>query len=126
MHVAAHRLQLATLLMFIMTTVAVLLHFVLHADWLLIFTAALPAIAAALHGIKVQLEFERLAASSKQMAAVLAEIVSAVEFASYSSETDYLQWLRLRSLIAGASTLLAGAANRWEDVVRHRRVGLPG
>lgn len=126
MHVVAHRMHLATTGMFALTTAAVLLHFVLHEKWLLIFTAALPAFAAALHGIKVQLEFDRLSATSQEMANTLQDTLMAIDSLSSSGLDDCSKWLRLRGLVLGACVKLASAADRWNDVVRHRKVDLPG
>ncbi len=126
MHIVAHRMHLATTGMFILTTLAVLLHFVLHEKWLLIFTAALPAFAAALHGIKVQLEFDRLSATSHEMADTLQDTLRAIDSLSSSGLDECRKWLRLRGLVLGACVKLASAADRWNDVVRHRKVDLPG
>ena len=103
-----------------------LLHFVLHEKWLLIFTAALPAFAAALHGIKVQLEFDRLSATSHEMADSLRDTLKAIDALSSSGLDEFRKWIRLRGLVLGACVKLASAADRWNEVVRHRKVDLPG
>lgn len=126
MHHVGHRLHVLTIWMFVMTTLAVISHFVVHASWLLIFTAALPALAAAMHGIKVQLEFDRLSISAEQVSESLLALLGELQEVTASSGDSGEIWLRSRSIIGRACEVLAGSASQWQAVVRHRQVGLPG
>ena len=89
--------------MFCLTGVGVIWHFLPgYPNWLLLLTAAVPALGAAIHGILSKLEFARLAQQSALTADMLdslCEALNKLEHQCSREEIDPWQaWVRLRAL----------------------------
>ena len=119
-HVLLHR---TALVLFVLTFGAVLLHFVLHAAWLLIFTAFGPALAAALHGIGVKLEIGRLAGQSHAAEQELAALLASLD--AFTPEATWEGWLRLRELTLTAAQVMSRENIQWQELLSHQSAELP-
>jgi hypothetical protein len=124
-HVAAHVLHTLTVVLFCLTGAAVLGHFVLHAKWLLIFTAFFPALAAGIHGLGTSLEISRIAEQSKTTASELSDLAQAVEMASDSEDRPWDRWVQLRELTRMAAELMSDENGQWQKLVNHQKPQLP-
>lgn len=135
------RLHMFSYSLFVMTAVAVCAHFV-SSEWhfLLIATAAFPAIGAAIHGISSQLEINRIAAQSHWTLSQLQHLGDALtdlkntfvltESETGSENTNYRQctweqWLRLRKLTIAASEIMSEENHQWAELLKHNDLDLP-
>ncbi|MBF0155399.1 MAG: hypothetical protein HQL64_16820 [Magnetococcales bacterium] len=109
--------------LFIATILAVLGHFVLHAEWLLICTAFFPALAAALHGLATKLEITRIAGQSAAMERELGDLAAAI--AEAGNYHDWEGWVRLRQLALEASRVMSDENGQWQQLIRHQETELP-
>ena len=82
-HHLAHRMHQISYYCFFLTVLAIAGHFVVHTDMWLIFTAALPALAGAIHGLVTQNEYERVA----QISAMAYEKLLATQLIIQDSRT---------------------------------------
>ncbi len=112
-----------SLVIFGLTFLAVILHFILHAAWLLIFTAFFPALAAALHGVSVKLEIGRLAGQSHAAAKELAALLEA--FSTVSPEESWYGWLRVRQMTLAAAHVMSRENLQWQELISHQKAELP-
>lgn len=119
-HHILHRMALG---LFGMTFLAVVLHFVLHAAWLLIFTAFFPALAAALHGVSVKLEIGRLAGQSHAAEEELAALLEAYQ--AVAPEPSWEGWLRIRQLTLAAAHVMSRENLQWQELISHQGAELP-
>jgi hypothetical protein len=108
--------------------VAVISHFFIHLDWLLIFTAALPALAAALHGILTKLEWSRIHHQSKHthdqlilLKGILNEDLNNNRFEKNSFEN----LLYLRSLCERAAHIMSEENNQWQSLLSSQEPEIP-
>lgn len=124
-HKADHVLHTLTVILFCLTGAAVLAHFVLHAKWLLIFTAFFPALAAGIHGLSTSLEISRIAAQSKTIAEGLVELSDAIKMAAQRETGDWQRWLQLRELTRMAAELMSEENGQWQKLVDHQKPKLP-
>jgi hypothetical protein len=124
-HAAEHRLHNLTVILFCLTAAAVLGHFVLHAQWLLIFTAFFPALAAGVHGLSTSLEISRIAEQSKATSSGLREIADAVRLAVNEDARPWEGWLQLRHLTRLAAELMSDENGQWQKLVSHQKPKLP-
>lgn len=124
-HRLSHALHQGTTIAFGVSAIAVIGHFILHADWLLIFTAALPALAAALHGIGTQNELRRLELLSASTVRALTEILAAFEHLPPASSANDTSWINMRRLAAEALKVMSNVNEQWEDLIRERGTNLP-
>ena len=122
-HKLAHKLHTLTSIFFAITFAAVISHLFWHPEWLLLFTGALPAFAAAIHGIITQNELRKLDLLSSAMARELKNISEAIDEAL--KERDSTQWLRLRGLAAKAIGAMSNVSEEWHDLIREREATLP-
>lgn len=122
-HKLTHKLHRLTTSFFIVTFVAVVSHLFWHPEWLLLFTGALPAFAAAIHGVITQNELRQLELLSSSMVRELSNIADLIDEALMS--TDSAQWLRLRSLAARATSAMSNVSEEWHDLIREREATLP-
>lgn len=124
-HSAAHVLHTLTVVLFCLTGVAVLGHFVLHAKWLLIFTAFFPALAAGIHGLSTSLEISRIAEQSQTTASELNDLAQAIEMSSSSEGRPWDHWVQLRELTRMAAELMSDENGQWQKLVNHQKPQLP-
>jgi len=125
-HKIMHRM---TYVFFCFTVFGVLLHFFFDSPWLLILTAAFPALAAGLHGISSRLEFSRLASQS-----VLTEArLRSLEMALRKLENEWMEekispfvcWMRLRVLTVAAAKVMSRENTQWAELLSHNTVDIP-
>jgi len=124
-HAAGHVLHTLTVVLFCLTGAAVLGHFVLHAKWLLIFTAFFPALAAGIHGLSTSLEISRIAEQSKTTASELNDLAQAIEVAVGSDDRAWGRWMQLRELARMAAELMSDENGQWQKLVNHQKPQLP-
>ena len=126
-HHRTHRLQERlhglSLALFTLTLVAVLLHFVLHDAWLLIFTAFFPALAGALHGLSAKLEIGRIAGQSQAAAVELEALGVAIE--DVTVDHSWEGWLRMRELTLAVAHVMSAENAQWQELISHQQAELP-
>jgi hypothetical protein len=122
---AAHALHQFGTLCFSATALAVVMHFVLHRPWMLLLTAALPALASSLHGITNQTELARLASVSRITSHELDMLHQAINRILTSTGDEAIAWLRLRRLVSEAAHVMSGSAEQWQSLIEHRETALP-
>lgn len=125
-HHIAHNLHRMSLMCFTLTGLAIIGHFVVHSDYWLLLTAALPALAGAIHGLATQNEFERIGQISivtyEQLVAAHSELLNNDR---WSDLDDAQRFLRMQWLIKDAVDVMAGSARSWQDIVVGRATTLP-
>lgn len=124
-HATEHVLHRLSLLLFCLTGVAVVGHFVLHASWLLIFTAFFPALAAGIHGLSTSLEISRIAEQSKATASDLRQLALAMRMAVGNPGSAWRRWVQLRHLTLLAAELMSDENDQWQKLVTHQKPKLP-
>jgi hypothetical protein len=124
-HHMSHRLHRLTGLAFALTGLAVLAHFFVHAEMLLLFTAALPAFAASVHGLVSSNEMERVATMSEEACVRLQHVLRGIERLEERSDSPWLIWLRLRQLACEGMAAMSEVNGQWQDLLKHRETTLP-
>lgn len=124
-HKVDHILHQVSLVLFTLTVAAIGAHFLLHAEWLLIFTAFFPALAAGIHGLITTLEISRLADQSRSTAEHLQELSEAIEKVLDSGQSPWKNWLQLRYLTLRSAEIMSDENNQWQKLVTHQKPKLP-
>ena len=121
----AHSLHRITNFCFLITGIGVIGHFFIHiSEWLLL-TAALPAAAAAIHGIGEKNGFERLAAISSTTLADLYISLSALDECKRRGPSVEKKWMLARKLVSTATQSMAGSNQQWREIVIQKNMTLP-
>jgi hypothetical protein len=116
------RLRFATQTIFFISVVAVVAHFLIeHAHWLLLFTAAGPAFAAALEGTITRLGIVHRAALSVDAAKDLREVHADIEVLLKASPPIEQAWSEVRRLAYSASRAMGRENTSWHGLVRRYR-----
>lgn len=127
-HLGHHRLHRATEIFFVFTFIAVSIHLFVHDIWLLLFTAALPAVAASLHGILTKLEMQRIASQSAQLYQQLDESEKAfkrfIEGAK-EGDDDWHQWLSLYALASSSEKIMSDNIKQWQHLIQKQSIDIP-
>jgi hypothetical protein len=124
-HKVDHILHQLSLVLFTLTVAAIGGHFLLHADWLLIFTAFFPALAAGIHGLTTTLEISRLADQSKATAQHLQELSEAIKDVLSPNQSSWKNWLQLRYLTLRSAEIMSDENSQWQKLVTHQKPKLP-
>jgi hypothetical protein len=124
-HKVDHILHQLSLVLFTLTVAAIGGHFLLHADWLLIFTAFFPALAAGIHGLTTSLEISRLADQSKVTAQHLHELSDALKHVLNKDQSPWKNWLQLRYLTLRSAEIMSDENSQWQKLVTHQKPKLP-
>ena len=124
-HKVDHILHQLSLVLFTLTVAAIGAHFLLHADWLLIFTAFFPALAAGIHGLTTTLEISRLADQSKTTAEHLHELSEAIKNVLNADQSPWKNWLQLRYLTLRSAEIMSDENSQWQKLVTHQKPKLP-
>lgn len=128
LHTLHHRMHKVSMALFIMTVIAVIAHFFVYASWLLIFTAAFPALAAAMHGILTKLELSKIHNQSHQLVHQL-ENLSAVlqkDLDNKWFERERVEnFVYVRALYEQATRLMSQEAEQWQDLIASQEPELP-
>ena len=123
LHAAHKRMHWLSMGLFGATALAVLAHFAIHANWLLICTAFFPALAAAIHGVSTKLEITRLADQHDATGHELDTLVDAINDAGRQPGWD--GWIRLRHLSLEAARIMSDENGQWQQLIRHQETELP-
>jgi hypothetical protein len=103
----------------------VVAHFFLHhAPWLILFTAAAPAFAAALHGTGTRLGIVHRTALSAEMERELARIDESLT-GMIDAGPPAANWRDVRRLAAAATETMGRENTSWHGLVRRYRDELP-
>ena len=124
-HSVEHVLHRFSLVLFTLTALAIGAHFWLHAEWLLIFTAFFPALAAGIHGLSTSLEIARLSEQSEATADQLQDLHLAIESVLRGEATLWQKWIHLRHLTLLASEVMSDENSQWQKLVTHQKPKLP-
>lgn len=131
-HAAAHRGHRTGMVLFLLTLVMALLHFlgVGHDDhhhaatdlqrvdvWITFFAIVLPAWGAAIHAITNQLELERIAARSQRMSALLSIVIERARKAESLEE--------LREVVSEGQRVMGTENHEWWILLSFRQPILP-
>jgi hypothetical protein len=125
MHKMEHRLHTLTKLGFIVTALAVAAHFYVHAPWLLIFTAALPSLAAAIHGIVTTNEMGRVADLSKRTGQKLHHLQQSLARIENPQGCQTRTWLELREITHQSASVMSNVNQQWQELIQHHETSLP-
>lgn len=124
-HSMSHFLHASTQFAFIVTLLAVVAHFFAHADWLLLLTAGLPALAAGLHAISTESELKRLSHISEDAAAHFAYLETQVEKIQFMDVSDSQKWLMLREIASNAAEKMSSINSQWAYLLKDKDISLP-
>ncbi len=122
-HHVSHALHRLTHLCFLATGMAIVGHFFLHSSLWLLLTAALPAFAAAVHGVSIQNEFERLGAISLATSSKLSAL--AVTLKVYRDQSSTRSWLVLQKITLDAARAMSDSNRQWQEIVVRKATTLP-
>jgi hypothetical protein len=123
---AEHRLRSLTKWIFYSAIGAVIANFFVYEEWLLLLTAAAPALAAALFGTGTRLGIVHRAALSREMERQLAEIDSGLIALDWPATDEAAAWLEVRHLTVDAARAMGQENTSWHGLVRRYRDDLPG
>lgn len=95
-------------------------------EWLPLFSATLPALGAALHGVMTKLEFGRIAEQSSKVRASLDTMLEVVRSEMTRPElTGWQPMVDLRDDAIEIANLLADENVQWRDLINYQRTELP-
>jgi hypothetical protein len=122
----AHSLHKISFYCFALTVIGIAGHFVIHSDIWLIFTAALPALAGAIHGLVTQNEYERVSQiSSVTFSRLNATLETIQDTISWKNLDDTERFLKLQLLMEDAIEVMSGSAQSWQEIIQDRETTLP-
>lgn len=125
LHRAEERLRFITELIFLAAVIAVIAHFFFrHNDWLLMVTAAAPALAAALHGAGTRLGIVHRTALSRDVERQLTKIdgeLAALGAAAGGAVDEAEAWAQARRLTFQAAEAMGRENSSWHGLVRRYR-----
>jgi hypothetical protein len=133
---AEKRLRHVTQVIFGGAVIAVLAHLVINAlerfahvhfqdEWLLLFTAAGPALAAAFHGAGTRLGIVHRAALSEEVEAGLTTIDTSIKSFLKAPSNTREAWSQVRDLADAAANRMGNENTSWHVLVRRYRDDLP-
>lgn len=100
--------------------VAAICHLVIHAPWLILFTAFLPALVGALHGINSFLQLGQLSEDHRKIGNRLREMSTALDRAFATQDID-----TARQIASAVHGLLATHHTEWRGVAERITVRAP-
>lgn len=127
-HLGHKRLHALAELQFLLTFIAVVMHIYIHANWLLLFTAALPAFAAALHGILTKLEMERIASQSASLYQQLEHLdLALTRFIKDTPPGDnsWHHWVSLHYLANKSQQTMSNNITQWQHLIQVQQTEIP-
>lgn len=134
LHRDHHYLHRFSLILFGLTFLAVISHFVLHLPGILFFTAFFPAWGAAIHGILTQNEVGRISSMAAQTWQRLNTLDTAMKYHQTITESGIqlndqsLAWARtreLRGLVRATVDTLENENSQWVALLQHNETDLP-
>jgi len=125
------RLHILSLVFFVVTMLAVVVHWQFHYEWLLFATIGLPAVAASLYGIGTKLELTRIANQSRLTVRNLEHIKNSFSTLKQwkIDKPDMCQWehwLHVRNLTLAASHIMSEENVQWQALIDGQEPELPG
>jgi hypothetical protein len=118
-------IRFITAIIFLIAIAAVVLHFCIHAEWLLLFTAAAPAFAAALHGTETRLGIVHRIPFSAEEKDQLTRIDSALAELIRNLPSEGDAWQEVRRLAYRAATAMGLETTSLHGVMRRYKEELP-
>jgi hypothetical protein len=121
---AEHRLERASLVLFVAAAAACAAHLVWHGPvgpWLSAIGAGLPAWAAAIHGVLGHAELTRLTQRSQAMSARLSDLAARLE----SIAPEHLTYRGLAEIAGAAAREMLLEHDDWQALSRGSEVPLP-
>jgi len=125
LHHAERHLHLFTQIAFGLAIAAVVTHFWVESDLLLLVTAAGPAFAAALHGVGTRLGLVHRVALSREMERSLQGTGRALRALGRNPRSDDPTWREIRRLTLKAASDMGQENISWHGLVRRYRDDLP-
>ena len=134
LHRDHHYLHRFSLILFGLTFLAVLSHFVFHLPGVLFFTAFLPAWGAAIHGILTQNEVGRISSIAAQTWQRLSTLDTAMQYHRTVTDSGIelndqsLAWARtreLRGLVRATVDTMEHENSQWVALLQHNETDLP-
>ena len=125
LHQLEHRLHSLMKIGFVLTALAVVGHFIIHEQWLLIFTAALPSLAAAIHGIVTMNEMGRVSHLSQHTIIELRHLLESISRLDFDNGEDAQLFIQLRGLTHEAASIMSNGNRQWQDLIQHQETSLP-
>ena len=123
-HKLHHRLHSLSLFLFVMTVVGVVAHLLVYVEWLLILTAALPALAAGFHGILTKLEWSRVSNKSHQTADKLKIILNNLQELEIQ-EDNYKSYEQLKHYVKLSTQIMSEENIQWQMLISSQEAELP-
>lgn len=127
-HLGHKRLHALAELQFLLTFIAVVMHIYIHANWLLLFTAALPAFAAGLHGILTKLEMERISGQSASLYQQLEHLdLALARFIQQTPPGDdsWHHWVSLHYLANKSQQTMSDNITQWQHLIQVQQTEIP-
>lgn len=124
-HKMEHRLHGFSSVAFILTGLAVIAHFFIHAEWLLILTGALPALAASIHGITTMNEMGRVSQLSNHTEKQLKQLLISIKRLKDQHTEDENYFIQLRNLTHESAFVMSNVNRQWQDLIEHQQTTLP-
>jgi hypothetical protein len=122
----AHSLHKISFYCFALTVLGIAGHFIIHSDIWLIFTAALPALAGAIHGLVTQNEYERVSQISSVAFSRLSTTLETIQnTVAWNNLDDTERFLKLQLLMEDAIEVMSGSAQSWQEIIQGRETTLP-
>lgn len=122
----AHSLHKISFYCFALTVLGIAGHFIIHSDIWLIFTAALPALAGAIHGLVTQNEYERVSQISSVAFSRLSTTLETIQnTVAWKNLDDTERFLKLQLLMEDAIEVMSGSAQSWQEIIQGRETTLP-
>ncbi|MEA2890129.1 MAG: hypothetical protein QOI05_922 [Bradyrhizobium sp.] len=118
-------IRFITVIIFLIAIAAVVLHFCIHAEWLLLFTAAGPAFAAALHGTETRLGIVHRIPFSAEEKDQLTRIDGALAELIGNLPSEGEAWREVRRLAYRAATAMGLETTSLHGVMRRYKEELP-
>jgi len=119
-HKIHNRLHYLGNALFILTLIAVLLHFPFSSEWLTLCAAVFPAFGAAFYGIRTQGEFEQIAKRSHAMSAKLKDIKEELDSSNFTTKYGEM------ALIAeNTAEIISSETLDWRIVFQSKKLVLP-
>jgi len=115
-------IEVVSIVLFALVAVVVILHFVWDQPALLIFTAGIPALAAALSAISNHSEAKKLIAQSEATVRELTYINSALD--DIPKDDPWLAYLLLRKYAEHAGAVMSGENNLWTSIMKVHQLSL--
>jgi hypothetical protein len=124
-HKLEHRLHGFSTVAFIVTMLAVIAHFFIHDEWLLILTGALPALAASIHGITTMNEMGRVSQLSNHTENQLDQLAKSIHRLKDHHREDESYFIQLRNLTHESAFVMSNVNRQWQDLIQHQQTTLP-